>query len=160
MFAHLSCYRSNAFILLGILLTVIGSVPAWAGLGGDVPSIQADQLHMQGTRRTMTAEAYTMHEIQGASGTVVREYVSAEGKVFGVAFHGPWLPDMRQLLGSYFDQYSRAMQVKSGNRLGRHPVVIEEPGLSVQITGHPRAFAGRAYVPDTLPSGVRPEDIQ
>jgi hypothetical protein len=111
-------------------------------------------------------EAYTVHEIQAASGTVVREYVSAAGQVFAVTFKGPWLPDMRQLLGNYFDQYSRARQnskaveAQSGVRRVRHPVVVDEAGLNVQIVGHPRAFAGRAFVPGMLPAGVRAEDIQ
>jgi len=123
-------------------------------------SIQADQVHMQGTRRMIAAESYTVHEIQAATGTVVREYVSADGKVFAVAWHGPWLPDMRQILGTYFEQYAQAMQSQSNGRMGRRPVTIEQPGLVVQIGGHMRAFAGRAYVPERLPSGARVEDIQ
>jgi hypothetical protein len=90
----------------------------------------------------------------------VREYVSADGKVFAVAWHGPWLPDMRQILGTYFEQYAQAMQAQGDGRVRRRPVMIEQPGLVVQIGGHMRAFSGRAYVPEMLPSGVRVEDIQ
>ena|ERR1700722_4791821 len=141
---------------------IIGAAPrlAWASLGGDTASVQADQSHLQGRRTMRVAESYTVHEIQGTSGTVVREYVSSDGKVFGIAWQGPWIPDMRQLLGSYFDQYARANQAKTGARIRRGPVLINEPGLVVQIGGHPRAFAGRAYVPGMLPSGVRAESIQ
>jgi hypothetical protein len=148
-------------LVMGAAL-VIASAPilAWASLGGDASSVQADQIHLQGTRALKAASSYTVHEIQAASGTVVREYVSAEGKVFAIAWHGPWMPDMRQLLGNYFDQYVRAAQAPSGTRRVRRPVMIDEPGLTVQISGHPRAFAGRAYVPEMLPSGVRPGDIQ
>jgi hypothetical protein len=134
--------------------------PARAELGGDTASIQADQIHMQGTRRMIAAESYTVHEIQAATGTVVREYVSANGKVFAVAWHGPWLPDLQQLLGSYFEQYAQAMQAQGDGRVRRRPVMIEQPGLVVQIGGHMRAFSGRAYVPEMLPSGVRVEDIK
>jgi len=134
--------------------------PARAELGGDVASIQADQVHMQGTRRMITADSYTVHEIQAATGTVVREYLSADGKVFAVAWHGPWLPDMRQILGSYFEQYAQALQAQGDGRVRRRPVMIEQPGLVVHIGGHIRAFSGTAYVPDMLPSGVRVEDIQ
>ena len=139
------------------ILTV--GVPAWAALGGGISSIQADQAHLQGTRRVMAAESYTMHEIQAASGIVVREYAGADGKVFAVTFHGRWQPDMRQILGSYFDQYYRAVTAQ-GPRRGRRPVTIDEPGLNVQIGGHLGSFTGKAYVPEKLPSGVRPEDIQ
>lgn len=155
---HGSSLRLKALVTVGAL--VIAAMPSWASLGGDAASIQADQVHMQGSRRTMAAESYTVHEIQGDGGIMVREYVSPEGKVFAVAWHGPWMPDMRQILGSYFDQYARANQARSGTTMRRGPVLIDEPGLVVQIGGHARAFAGKAYVPEMLPSGVRAENIQ
>src|SRR6202451_168485 len=81
-----------------------------ATLGGSSGSIDSDQAQMQGTRRKITAELYTVHEIQAATGTVVREFVSPEGTVFAVAWHGPRVPDLRQLMGSYFEQYAQAAQ--------------------------------------------------
>ncbi len=147
-----------AVALFSLVLST--AFPAWASLGGDTASIQADQIHMQGTRTTRTAESYTVHEIQAVSGTVVREYLSPEGKVFAVAWTGPRLPDLRQLLGNYFEPYQTAVQSQSGPRMARKPVMIDEPGLVVQIGGHLRAFAGKAYVPGMLPAGIRPEDIQ
>jgi Protein of unknown function (DUF2844) len=142
------------------VLSLCVAVPAWASLGGDTTTVHADQLHMQGTLHTTTANGYTVQEIQNSSGLVVREYVSPTGKVFGVAWQGPWPPDMRQLLGNYFDQYTQAAQAQASARPGRRPVMINQPGLVVQIGGHPRAFVGRAYLPDQLPSGVRAEAIR
>ncbi len=144
----------------GSALILLVACPVWASLGGDSASIQADQIHMQGTRRTLAAPSYTMHEIQAATGTVVREYVSSQGTVFAVTWHGPWLPDLRQLLGSYFEQYARAASSQNVGRAGRRPLLIEASGLIVQIGGHSRSFIGRAYVPEMLPAGVRTEDIQ
>jgi hypothetical protein len=144
-------------VLISTLATVL---PAWASLGGDTTSIRADQLHMQGSRTTKAAESYTVHEIQAATGTVVREFLSPEGKVFAVAWNGPRLPDLRQLLGSYFEPYRAAIQSRSGVRMARRPVVIDQPGLVVQIGGHIGAFSGRAYVPEMLPSSVHAEDLQ
>jgi len=146
-------------VIAGVLL-IAAATPAWASLGGDTASIQADQLHMRGSRTMRAAESFTVHEIQAATGTVVREYISANGKVFGVAWQGPWIPDMRQLLGSYFDQYAQANQAQRGARMRRGPILINQPGLVVQIGGHPRAFTGRAYVPEMLPSGVGAGNIQ
>src|SRR5579863_8274500 len=100
-------------IAVAAVVIVASAMPVWASLGGDVTSIEADQLHMQGTRRTMAAASYTVHEIQAANGTVVREFVSSDGKVFAVAWHGPWMPDMRQILGTYFEQYAQARQSES-----------------------------------------------
>jgi len=145
----------GAAIVLGATTTL-----AFGSLGGDAASVQADQIHMQASRRTTAAEGYTVHEMAGANGIIVREFVSPEGKVFGVAWQGPWPPDMRQVLGSYFDQYVRTAQARGGARMGRRPLWISEPGLVVQVGGHMRSFAGRAYVPEMLPSGVRAENIQ
>ena len=60
--------------------------------------MQADRAHMQGSLRTTQTETFTLHQIPAPTGIVVREYVSASGKVFAVAWHGPWPPDMRQIL--------------------------------------------------------------
>jgi Protein of unknown function (DUF2844) len=151
----------KAKILLVSSVFVVGtSFPAWAALGGDIASVQADQVHMQGTRRLTAAAAYTVHEIQGASGTVVREYVSSEGKVFAVAWQGPYLPDMRQLLGSSFEQYAQAAKAQRSTRMRRGPRLIEAPELAVEMSGHPRSFSGRAYIPGMLPQGVPAEDIR
>ena len=147
-------------LAIAAALLIAAATQAWASLGGDAASVQADQVHMQGSRRTMVAKSYTVHEIQAATGTVVREFVSSEGKVFGVAWQGPWPPDMRQVLGSYFDQFVQAARSRGGARMGRRPLVINQPGLVVQTGGHMRAFAGRAYVPEMLPSGVGAENIQ
>jgi hypothetical protein len=161
-----TCVRKSwrPLAISAALAVVSAALPARAALGGDSASVQADQLHMQGSLRTTAAAAYTMHEIQGVSGTVVREYVSAggasAGKVFAVAWQGPWRPDMRQLLGSYFEQYLQAAKTQSTARIRRRPLMIDQPGLVVQLGGHPRAFTGRAYVPQMLPSGVRAEELQ
>jgi hypothetical protein len=147
-------------LAIAAAILIAAATPATGSLGGDAASVQADQVHMQGSRRTMVAKSYTVHEIQAATGTVVREFVSPEGKVFGVAWQGPWPPDMRQVLGSYFDQFVQAARSRGGARMGRRPLVINQPGLVVQTGGHMRAFAGRAYVPEMLPSGVGAENIQ
>jgi hypothetical protein len=143
-----------------LLAIVTASHPALATLGGDVASVQADQLHMQGRLRTTAGASYSVHEIQSPAGTVVKEYVSSAGKVFAIVWQGQWPPDMRQLLGNYFDEYTQAAKAQRSARKGRSPLDIEHAGLVVQMGGHPRAFRGRAYVPDLLPSGVAAEAIQ
>jgi hypothetical protein len=161
---HGSSIRSCLLWACAALAIAASSLPARAVLGGDVSSVQADQLHVQGTLRAKATASYTVQEIHSPAGTVVREYVSSvgksTGKVFGIAWQGPWPPDMRQLLGSYFDQYVKAAQAQSAARVGRRPLVIDQPGLVVHMGGHPRAFVGRAYVPEMLPEGVSVEEIQ
>jgi hypothetical protein len=116
---------------------------------------------MQGALlRIARSDAYTVHEMQSASGTTVREYVSSNGTVFAVAWQGPWMPDLRQMLGAYFDDYQRALQTPSGKRRARGSLTIDLPDLMVQISGHPRAFSGRAYVPRLMPLRVQAETIR
>jgi hypothetical protein len=114
---------------------------------------------MQGSLRTAQTEAFTVHEILVPTGIVVREYVSALGKVSAVTWDGPWPPDMRQILANYFEPYVKAAQAQVNARAGRRPLMIEQPGLVVQPGGRMLSFAGRAYIPEMLPPGVRTEAI-
>jgi Protein of unknown function (DUF2844) len=146
------------FWIFGIALIALAfPLSALAGLGGDATSVLADSAHLKGAMRITQAQAFAVHEIRVPSGTVVREFVSPAGKVFGLAWEGPFMPDMQQLMGSYFDQYQRSAKL-IGN--GRRALSINEPGLVVQAGGHMRSYVGRAYVPDLLPAGVSAESIK
>jgi len=150
-----STARPVALLLLPLLLLLAG--PAGAALGGNEASIAADQVKMKATRRIVAAPLYTVHEIQAVSGTVVREYVSAQGQVFAVAWQGPLMPNLRQVLGGYFADYQAAARAK---RAGRGPVRLRQPGLVLHSGGHMRAFSGQAYIPRLLPAGVTIDEIQ
>ena len=59
--------------------------------------------------RVTTNAAVTVHEIATTYGTSVREYrLGADGKVFAVSWSGPVIPDLRQVLGSYYAQFAQA----------------------------------------------------
>ncbi len=144
--------------LLAIACAILAlPVTGFAALGGDVNSVRNDQAQMRASLRVTTGSAYTVHEVRAATGHVVREYVSPAGRVFAVSWHGPTIPDMQQIMGAYFEQYTRAAQIR---RSGHGPLLIEMPGLVVQQGGHMRAFSGRAYVPELLPQGVRTEAVR
>jgi hypothetical protein len=145
-----------------IVLSLVG-VPATASatLGRDASSVDTDRVRMQGALlRIVRSDAFTVHEVRSASGTTVREYVSSSGTVFGVAWEGPWLPDLRQVLGPYFDDYQRALPGTPGKRRARGSLSVNLPDLIVQITGHQRAFTGRAFVPRLMPLRVQAEAIR
>jgi hypothetical protein len=114
-------------------------------------------------------EGYTLHEIQTATGTLVREFASPAGAIFGVSWEGPFLPDLRQLLGSRYEAYAQAARAEQNARTGpagraaprgRRPPSIRLPDLVVESSGHPRSFRGRAYVPQMLPEALRLEDLR
>jgi hypothetical protein len=142
------------------LLMLALPLPALAALGGDAASVHEDQAQMKGTLKTTEGMTYTVHEIKAGTGTVVREYVSPGGEVFGVSWQGPFIPDMQQLLGSYFEAYSSAAQAQRTAHRGRAPLSIQQAGLVVESNGHMRSYSGRAYDPGKLPQGVSANDIR
>jgi hypothetical protein len=147
--------RMPLLLLCG--LAILAS-PAWAVLGDSATSVLNDQARMKGTLRSVDMKAYVMHEITAPAGSIVREYVSPAGAVFGVAWEGQFPPDLQQLLGPYYEQARQAEQQQE--RHGRAPIFIEMPGLVVQQTGHPRSFHGQAYIPQLIPQGVKSGDIR
>lgn len=131
----------------------------FAALGGDTSSVQADRAHLNAAVRTSQAQAYTVHELRSPSGTLVREYASPSGKIFAVAWQSPAPPDLKQLLGPYFDEFQQAAAQAQARRTARGPLIIRHPGLVVELGGHMRAFRGRAYLPAELPQDVHQGDI-
>lgn len=138
-------------------LAMLAAAPALAALGADATSVQADQVHMKGAVRVTAATGFSVHEISTHYGTRVREFTGSDGKVFAVAWDGPVNPDLRQVLGSYYDQFVTAAAAVHGSH--RH-LAIEQPGLVVQNNGRMRAFSGRAWVPAMLPQNFSLDQIQ
>jgi hypothetical protein len=147
---------------IAVIFSILAvSVPTFAALGDTALSVQADQLKIKASLKLVEADAYTIHEMQSPTGTVIREYVSRSNRlVFAVTWQGPFIPDMKQLLGNYFPRYSQAVKAQHENRIGVNPLEISEPALVVQTAGHMRAFSGRAYDPGLVPPGVSVDDIR
>jgi Protein of unknown function (DUF2844) len=147
---------SGGFLAAGVLASLSVCVPAWATLGEDASTVETDRVQMKAQVRTTSVSGYAVHEIESPSGTVVREYVSAAGKVFAVSWRGPVLPDFRQTLGRYFADYSSEA---SSPRVGRRHLTIQRADLVVHSSGHMRAFYGSAYVPSLLPANFSVDEI-
>jgi Protein of unknown function (DUF2844) len=152
----------RAGTLLGTVLgaaLLAGSVtlPAFAALGGDAASVDTDVAKMKGQARATATGGYTVKEITLPSGTVVREYISAEGKVFAVTWSGMSKPDLQQTLGTYFEQYKAAA---AAPHAGHNHLTIRQPDLVLNSGGHMRAWKGKAYVPALLPPNFSVDDIQ
>jgi hypothetical protein len=146
---------------VGLALLTLASLPALAGLGEDVASVQKDRVAMKAQTRTSTAAVgYSVEQMQLPSGTVLNEYVSPEGKVFAISWHGPAKPDLRQAFGSYFQQYTSAARQAPRNPTTRRHFQIRQPDLVVESGGRMRAFYGRSYVPSLMPANVTADDIR
>jgi Protein of unknown function (DUF2844) len=136
---------------------------ASAALGGDVTSVASDQQQMKARRAVKASEKYSVHEITTPYGSVVREYVSPDGKVFGVAWRGPFLPNFQQILGNYYGKFAQAaddVRAAQPRRSRNAPLMVEQPDLIMHSGGHTRAYVGHAYVPGMVPQGVDTQEIR
>ena len=144
-------------LVCSLIVAAAAAVPAFAALGEDVSSVQADVARMKGALRVTSTTAFAVHEITTSDGTAVREYLSPAGTVFAVAWSGPFMPNLREMLGTYYTQYEQAA---SAPHYGHRHMAVEEPGLIVQSSGRLRAFSGRAWVPALLPPSFSVDEIK
>jgi len=142
------------------LVLCLLTLPAAASLGDNEASVQTDAQHLRASVRVAQKTNYNVHEMLGTAGTTIREFVSPEGKVFGVSWSGPVRPDLQQLLGSYYQRASQLVQQDKAQRNGRHPISISQPDLVIQMGGHQRAFSGHVYVPSLTPANVTAQEIR
>lgn len=152
---------------LYILLAVIGFSAVLfatvrqvqATLGGSSGSISSDIKVLSAVQRSTTVRnGYTVHEIDSAP-TVVREYISTSGIVFGIAWKGLIHPDLTQLLGPYAGEYQEALSQTPRIKGLRH-LHVKTNTIVVEKWGHMRNLQGRAYVPALVPPGVSVDEIR
>ena len=145
-------------MIKGLLIALFAAaLPAFAALGGTEESVLADQIKFQASRKVVPEHGYRIHEFSRSDGALIREYVSFAGRVFGVSWKGPTLPDLSQLLGSNFAEFQNSLHAKPGQR---NTAVVRNRDLVVESTGHMRSFYGRAYLNSMLPDGVPQEAVQ
>jgi hypothetical protein len=102
--------------------------------------------------------AYTDVEKKLESGTVVHEYVDASGTVFAVSWAGPFLPDLKEILGSHFN--AMVTHANKSAKAGRSQLALRQSDLVIVSGGHMGSFEGRAWLPAKLPAGFEPGDIK
>ena len=143
-----------------VMISVLASGQwAHAVLGGNADTIAADRKALQAVHRaTIPHNGYTVEEVV-SDATAVREYVSPSGVVFGIAWNGYVHPDLAQLLGSYWSEYSAARR-KAARIFGRTHQQIATDNIVVEKWGHMRNLQGRAYVPGLVPAGVCIDEIK
>jgi Protein of unknown function (DUF2844) len=135
----------------GMLIAALSPCIAAAALGEPEASVDTDVARLRASIKVSARAEYRVHEMSLPSGTRVREFVGMDGTVFAVAWNGPAIPDLRQTFGRYFDTYVTAAKAKHA---GHSQMQIRQSDLVVESSGHMRAFAGRAYLPQSIPGGV------
>ena len=156
----MTLFRTNEFkIAFAAAVFIVGAIPrtAFATLGEPEITVQTDVARsLASIKSSQQRDGYRVHEIQLPSGTLLREFVGSDGKVFAVAWQGPTRPDLRQALGQYFDAFVSAPRAKFADR--RH-MQVQQGDLIVQAGGHMGALSGRAYLASAVPSGVDIGDL-
>jgi len=152
--------RYALFLSLGLSVVIFATVrQAQATLGESAASIESDRNVLSAVQRAKTVrDSFTVQEIQSVS-TVVREYISPSGIVFGIAWNGLVHPDLMQLLGTYADEYDRALR-QTPRQPGRRRIQVRTNRVVVDKWGHMRNLQGRAYAPDLIPPGVSVDEIR
>jgi hypothetical protein len=140
-----------------VLAAALSPCIADAGLGQAETSVQTDAARLKGSIKATQYTGYHVQEIQMPSGTLVREFVATNGTVFAVDWNGPTVPNLRQILGQYFNNFVAAAQAKHA---GHRQLQIQQSDLVLQASGHMRAFSGRAYLPQAVPAGVSIADLR
>jgi hypothetical protein len=154
----ISRYAFRLVALLGAMLCApLSPRIAMAALGDTEASVQMDVAELQASIKSSENRAgYRVHEILLPSGSLLREFVSLDGTVFGVAWNGRHPPNLRQALGKYFDNYASGARF---NHADHNHLQIQEDDLVMQVQAHMRAYSGRAYIPAALPSGFNLGDL-
>lgn len=148
-------------VFAAFALACLGCASAHASLGGapsDFPNAAARARQLGAVVPGVATPGYTVSETTLDSGTVVREYVGADGAVFAVSWNGPFLPDLRTLLGPQFSTLTA--ETASRRQAGRGRVHIERPDVVIESGGHMRAYQGRAWIGSALPGGFDTGAIQ
>ena len=93
----------------------------------------------------------------------VKEYAGEDGTVFAVRWRGSAHPNLKKLLGSYFDNYQKALALRRHQTAPklRYPFArIEADGLIIQLSGHMRDMQGFVSAQDLVPKGVHIHALQ
>jgi hypothetical protein len=165
---HLSHSPQTRLILLAAagLVAASAAQPCFASLGrapsafsGTTTVHQARTLAAAtSTGASKGSASYNVSTTTLAGGTTVREYVGTDGVVFAVTWNGPFLPDLRELLGQHFAtlRNESARQPKAG----RGQIRVAQPDVTIESGGHMRAYTGRAWINSRLPAGFDTDTLE
>jgi len=150
-----------SLLLLSLLQTAVVSA-AYASLGAK-PS-QFSSTPVRPVARSLAAADsaatvnYSVTETTLDSGTVVREYADSAGVVFAVSWNGPFLPDLRTLLGEHFATMTR--EAARHPKAGHSQLAVDNSDVVIVSNGHMRAYSGKAWIPSALPAGFSTDSIE
>ena len=140
----------------------LAAAPAHAVLGGSVATIADDHVRLKATRQQLVPMSAQVgsHVITLADGSSIREYTSAGGIVFAVAWSTRFKPDLAALLGQHAGAYAAAASAAMKAPGIRRQVELRQGDLVVQSAGRLNAFIGKAWLRSLVPEGVDVDALQ
>ena len=147
---------SRASVIAVLLAGGLATMPAHAVLGGNVSTIADDHARLKATRlqAVPTSAQIGSHVITLADGSSIREYTTAGGIVFAVAWSTRFKPDLAALLGQHAVTYAAAASEAMKAPGIRRQVDLRRGDLVVQSAGRMNAFVGKAWLRSLVPAGV------
>jgi len=142
---------------MALLFGLAAAAPCWAALGG--PASLSDPTTQSSAATTAAGASYTSLQTTLSNGTVVHEYVDAGGAVFAVSWSGPFKPDLKALLGPWFETYTAQAQQRTDRSHSR----METRASDLVVVSSGRmggSFQGRAWLVSRLPEGFTPEAMK
>ena len=134
------------------LLLSASAVTAYAALGSAPAALGPRVLSHAAVQGAKTGGAYTDRKQTLATGTEVHEYLDGAGTVFAVSWAGPFLPDLKEVLGVHFQAMVDHVHQHPGSG-ARAQLRLQSDDVVIFSGGRPGAFEGRAWVPALLPAG-------
>ena len=128
---------------------------AHAGLGQSESSVAQDSSRLQARHARSLQAGYTLHELQMADGSRIRQYVGADQRVFAISWHAMHKPDLTQLLGDAYPRYASAAQAAARRGGIQRHFHHQSLDLVVHSSAHLHLFAGYAYRPSMFPAGYQ-----
>jgi hypothetical protein len=150
---------SITLLCIGLSLAAFAPGRAYATLGGTVDSVESDRISFSAVEGGVIAgTGYTVHTIESGA-AVIREYVSAQGIVFAIAWEGMRTPNLTTLLGSYAEQYEAAL-ANTPRTPGVKHLSVKGDDVVVERWGQVGDLQGRAYAPSLIPTDVSIDEIK
>jgi Protein of unknown function (DUF2844) len=146
----------HRFLWKALLIASVAQ-PCVAALGENEASVEVDRMAMAARVLRQAQPSYSVHTLTTQTGVQIRQYVNATGSVFAVRWDGPFMPDLRQLLGGHFDALVR--EEARVPHAGHSKVTVSSPEVVIHSGGHMRSFHGFAYRPADFPAGVSPSEL-
>ena len=151
--------RLRRSLSLPVLAILLSPVTAHAELGGAMTGVQADRAHLAARLSSTTIGNHARHDMTLPNGASVKEFTNANGRVYALTWSGPGKPDLRALLGGYFDRL-QAGNARINPRARRQPMQLVRSDVVIQTGGHMGYFWGVAYIPALAPADFAVTDLQ